>query len=302
MIMENTVLILGASGKFGGHCGRAFEMAGWNVHNFQRGKQNMIDAAQGADIIVNGLNPPNYQNWATALPAITKQLITAAKSSGATILQPGNVYNFGNTAGVWNESTPQSAQTKKGRVRIDIENMLRDAAQNAGVQTIILRAGDFIDDTDSNNWFDITIAAKLEKGRFNYPGNADISHAWAYLPDLARAAVLLAEKRKKSAMFEDIPFGGYTLTGRQIMGHFSAAIGQNLTLKGFPWSFMRMASPFWPLARELLEMRYLWETEHAMDNARFASLLPDFEPTPVATALRNSIKWKTDQMPSIKAG
>ncbi len=300
--MENSVLILGGSGKFGGHCARAFAASGWDVKVFQRGKENMIDAAQGVDVIVNGLNPPNYENWDTALPAITKEVIAAAKSSGATILQPGNVYNFGGTAGVWSESTPQSAQTVKGQIRINIEAMQRDAAENADVQTIILRAGDFIDDTNSGNWFDITIAAKLEKGRFNYPGNADITHAWAYLPDMARAAVLLAEKRAELSMFEDVPFGGYTLTGRQIMNHFSATIGRNLTLKGFPWPIMRIGSPFWRLARELLEMRYLWDTEHALDNSRFEQLLPDFQPTPVATALRESIKWKTDQMPSIKAG
>lgn len=300
--MKNTVLILGASGKFGSHCARAFENAGWNVRKFQRNKQNITAAARGADVIVNGLNPPNYENWGTALPAITKDVIAAAKSSGATILQPGNVYNFGGTAGVWNESTPQSAHTVKGKIRIDIENMLREASENAGVQTIILRAGDFIDDTNSGNWFDTSIASKLEKGRFNYPGNAEIDHAWAYLPDLARAAVMLAEKRKELAMFEDVPFGGYTLTGRQIMNHFSATLGQNLTLKGFPWSIMRIASPFWRLAKELLEMRYLWDTEHALDNARFTELLPDFEPTLISTALRESIKWKTDQMPNIKAG
>lgn len=299
--MTNTVLILGASGKFGSHSAQAFEQAGWDVKLFQRGKENMADAAQGVDVIVNGLNPPNYENWGTALPAITKDVISAAKSSGATILQPGNVYNFGGTAGVWNESTPRCAQTVKGQVRIDIENMLRDASKNAGVQTIILRAGDFIDTTNSGNWFDISIAAKLEKGRFNYPGNADITHAWAYLPDLARAAVMLAEKRKELAIFEDVPFGGYALTGRQIMAHFSATTGQKLTLKGFPWPMMRIASPFWRLARELLEMRYLWNTEHALDNARFEQLLPEFEPTPVAVALRQSIKWKTDQMPDIKA-
>jgi len=300
--MTNTVLILGASGKFGGHSTRAFKKAGWDVRRFQRGKENMVEAAQGVNVIVNGLNPPNYENWGTALPAITKEVIAAAKSSGATILQPGNVYNFGDNSGVWGNATPQATHTVKGQVRIDIENMLRGASKNAGVQIIILRAGDFIDDTNSGNWFDISIAAKLEKGRFNYPGNADITHAWAYLPDLARAAVMLVEKREELAMFEDVPFGGYTLTGRQIMTHFSATIGRNLTLKGFPWPIMRIASPFWRLARELLEMRYLWDTEHALENSRFGQLLPDFEPTPVAVALRQSIKWKTDQMQGIKAG
>lgn len=294
--MSNTVLILGASGKFGGHTAKAFENAGWIVHRFQRGKQNMKDAARGADVIVNGLNPPNYENWGTALPAIIAEVIEAAKTSNASIIQPGNVYNFGGMGGVWGVNTPQIANSIKGQIRIDIEKSLRKAAHNQGVQTIILRAGDFIDNTNSGNWFDISLAAKLEKGNFSYPGKTDIPHAWAYLPDLARAAVMLAEKRENLAMFEDVPFGGHTLTAAEIKAEFEEIISQNLKQKGFPWGFMRIASPFWKMAKELLEMRYLWDTPHQLDNSRLMELLPDFTATSQAAVLRAAIEWKLAEM------
>ena len=44
----------------------------------------------GADVIDNGLNPPNYHNWAKLIPQITADVIAAAKASGATVLLPGN--------------------------------------------------------------------------------------------------------------------------------------------------------------------------------------------------------------------
>lgn len=299
--MTNTALILGASGKFGGHCARAFEKSGWTVVRFQRGKQNMKDAARGADIIVNGLNPPNYENWGTALPAITKEVIAAAKSSGATIIQPGNVYNFGRDGGVWGKNTPQSTHTVKGQIRIGIEKLFRDASYVAGVQTIILRAGDFIDDTNSGNWFDISIAAKLDKGIFTYPGKTNIPHAWAFLPDLARAAVMLAEKRTDLAMFEDVPFGGHTLTGENLKAGFEKIAGQSLKQKGFPWFFLIVASPFWRLGKELLEMRYLWDTPHQLDNSRLAELLPEFKATAIDTVLHKSVSWQLKNIPNAPA-
>lgn len=55
--MANRALILGASGKVGRHSRRAFEAAGWDVRPYNRGKDNMIEAAHGCDVIVNGLNP-----------------------------------------------------------------------------------------------------------------------------------------------------------------------------------------------------------------------------------------------------
>ena len=76
--MTGTVLILGASGKIGQHAATAFSNAGWAVRKFNRKTDNMSKSAMGADVIVNGLNPPNYHNWAEIIPAITKQVIAAA--------------------------------------------------------------------------------------------------------------------------------------------------------------------------------------------------------------------------------
>ncbi len=58
-----------------------------------------------------------------------------------------------------------------------------------------------------------------------------------------------------------------------------AGSGQRSKLAKFPWQVMKLPSPVWPLAREMPEMRYLWELPHALDGARLAQLLPTFAPT-----------------------
>ena len=90
--MTQTVLILGGSGKIGTHCAAAFQAAGWDVRQFDRSTDNMVQSAQGVDVIVNGLNPANYHNWDETIPAITRDVIAAARSCGATVIVPGNVY------------------------------------------------------------------------------------------------------------------------------------------------------------------------------------------------------------------
>ena len=61
---------------------KAFAAAGWRIKRFQRGTDMTRDAME-AQVIVNGMNPANYRNWAKHLPHITRQHIAAAKASGA---------------------------------------------------------------------------------------------------------------------------------------------------------------------------------------------------------------------------
>src|SRR5687767_8608023 len=92
--MTKTVLILGASGKIGRQSAAAFARAGWCVRKHDRLRGNLNEDAQGAAVIVNGWNPPRYHDWENTTPAITRKVIAAAEASGATVIVPGNVYNF----------------------------------------------------------------------------------------------------------------------------------------------------------------------------------------------------------------
>jgi nucleoside-diphosphate-sugar epimerase len=139
--MTKTVLITGASGKVGQHAGRVFAQRGWTVRQYRRGT-DMTEAALGCEVIVNGMNPPDYHNWAEEIPRITRLHIAAARASGARVVIPGNVYNYGDDAsGLWSAQTPQRACSRKGRIRVEMEQAYRES----GVRVLVLRAGNFID-------------------------------------------------------------------------------------------------------------------------------------------------------------
>ena len=140
--MGKVVLVLGASGLFGSHAAKAFAVAGWEVRKYQRGT-DMNKAAEGADVIVNGLNPPMYHDWDTLIPAITRQVIAAGLSSGAMVVVPGNVYVYGREPGPWGPQTPQIPASRKGAIRVAMEAEYR-AASVRGLQVILVRGGDFL--------------------------------------------------------------------------------------------------------------------------------------------------------------
>ena len=278
--MTQTVLILGGNGKIGAHATTAFQAAGWEVRHYTRGT-DMVRAAMGADVIVNGLNPPNYHNWAKLIPAITAQVIAAAKASGATVVLPGSVYNFGGTGGVWSEISPQNPTTRKGKIRVRSE---RDYAAS-GVQTILLRAGNFIDPDHRVDVMSGFLLTGIAKGKIAGTGPKDVVTTYCYLPDWARAAVELAEMRHSLPQFEDIPFPGHAFSLEELRATLQSALNRPVQLSAFPWWFMRLASPFWEMARELSEMRYLWTTPHTLSGTKLARLLPDFQPTDLRTVM-----------------
>jgi nucleoside-diphosphate-sugar epimerase len=281
--MNKTVLIAGANGHFGRAAAVAFASAGWDVRRYQRGS-DMAVAAMGAAVIVNALNPPNYANWAKNIPAITAQVIAAAKASGARVIIPGNVYNFGTAPAPWGPDTPQIATTRKGRARIDMETAYR----NSGVKTLILRGGDFIADGQSRTVFAM-MTKSLAKGKLVRFGDAEANHAYAYLPDMARAAVELAQ-HPNLPDFADIPFAGLTFSPDDLRDEAQRQLGRKVKMATFGWGMMRLAAPFWELAREFFEMRYLYDHPHSLDPAPMAALLPNFQGAKLADVVAQAIK------------
>jgi nucleoside-diphosphate-sugar epimerase len=306
--MSDKVIVLGAKGRFGRAAVSAFVAAGWHVtaagrnmrgHLVAQGvsvidcdvmdKANLIQACSGFDVIVNAVNPP-YDAWAATVPVITANVIKAAKASGATIMLPGNVYNYGaQMPEILREDTVHRPTTRKGHIRVDMEQAHRDATKD-GVQTIVLRGGDFIEGVDTGNWFETYITSSVSKGKFMYPGRNDISHAWAYLPDMARALALLAARRENFASFEEFGFDGFSATGREVQGAVERHIGQPLRRKYMPWGVIRVLALFQPMMREVLEMRYLWDIPHRLDGTKLNSIIGDFQRTTLDDCIASVIE------------
>lgn len=288
--MRRTALVLGPTGRFGHHMVKALTAAGWQVTRFDRARDDLIRAARGQALIVNCWNPP-YPRWQAELPDQIARIITAARAHGAMILQPGNVYVYGADApALFGPDTPHAATNPLGRLRIGIERDLKAS----GLPVIVLRGGDFIDTRPGGNWFERVIAPGVARGRFTWlGGRMDAPHAFAFLPDFARAGVDLAQAGAGQSGYREVLFPGYTLTGEDLARALEAASGRGLARRHFRWAPVRLAAPFWPMGRHILEMRYLWDKPHRLDGAGLQAQLPDFRPTPVPDAMRQAIAWAT---------
>src|SRR5262249_51646889 len=151
---------------------------------------------------------------------------------------PGSVWNFGRgMPPVLDESTPMQPTTRKGGMRVEIEQRIKEASDR-GMRAIILRAGDFYG-AGRGSWFDLVICKEIDRQRLTYPGPFDVMHAWAYLPDYAQTLVALAEKRADFAPFETFGFPGHALDGTELIGAIEAATARKFNVRTMSWWMLK---------------------------------------------------------------
>jgi nucleoside-diphosphate-sugar epimerase len=314
MTSHQTALVLGASGGVGGEVARQLAARGWTVRALNRNPDRLsaaekasgfawvqgdamsaadvAGAAEGASVIVHAVNPPKYRNWGRLVLPMLDNTIAAARITGARIVLPGTVYNFGPDAfPELDETSPQHPTTVKGGIRVEMERRLRTAA-DAGMPVLIVRAGDFFGPKAANNWFSQgLVRAGKPVASVTYPGKRGIGHQWAYLPDVAETMVRLLEKSDVLESFAVFHMEGqWDADGTQMIAAIRKATGNpDIKVRKLPWLMMRLLSAFVPLFRELVEMHYLWATPTRMANTRLKEVLGAEPRTPLDLAVRETL-------------
>jgi nucleoside-diphosphate-sugar epimerase len=247
--------------------------------------------AAGVDVIVHAVNPPGYQRWAEVVLPMLENTIAAAQTTGARIVLPGTVYNFGPDAfPILREDSPQHPRTRKGAIRVEMEQRLKVAA-GKGTPVIIVRAGDFFGPGAANNWFSQGLVSMGKPVKsVTYPGKAGLGHQWAYLPDVAETMVRLIERGSALPNFAVYHMNGvWDADGRRMVAAIEKAAGRKLRVWSFPWFALPLLAPFVTLFREMLEMRYLWKEPLRMDNAKLVAELGEEPYTPIDEAVRATL-------------
>ncbi|WP_163266365.1 NAD-dependent epimerase/dehydratase family protein [Chelativorans alearense] len=306
-------LILGATGGVGHETALAFSKRGWRIRALHRdparvasslpeaewvagdtmNARDVLAAADGAALIVHGVNPPGYRNWERLALPMLENTIAAARSSDARIIFPGTVYNYGPDAfPLLSESMPQKPRTRKGAIRVAMERRLQRASEEANVRVLILRGGDFFGPNMGNSWFSQALVKPGAPFKaITYPGRPEVGHAWAYLPDFAETIARLVERDEALGTFETYHFGGHWFErGIEIAERVrTVARAPGLPIRRFPWVAVVALSPFVQLFRELAEMRYLWTTAVRLDNSKLRVVLGGEPHTDIDLALHRTL-------------
>ena len=314
--MANTILVLGATGGIGGEVAKAFLRRGWKVRALTRRPEavaerfgripglcwkagdamnaaDVLAAAAGAQFIFHGAHPANYAHWDDWGLRMFENSVAAAKASGARLILPGNVYNFGPDAGdfVDERRAAKSADRKRPHPRSGMETMLTDAARD-GVRSLVVRANDYIGAAAPSSWFGTAMVKPGKPLRaITYPGKRDVGARLRLSARPRRGGRAPGRDRRPAGAGRDGAFRRPLVRARPRFhrrGRARRRHGRSQDA-AVPVAAIWALRPVWGLARGLWEMRYLWREPLRLDNAKLVSLIGPEPHTPIDQALRATL-------------
>ncbi|MGB2908572.1 MAG: NAD-dependent epimerase/dehydratase family protein [Candidatus Aminicenantaceae bacterium] len=247
-------------------------------------------ACQGAAVVYSCCSPP-YDKWPELFPPLQNGIIVGAVHAGAKLVSMENLYMYGQTRGKpVAEDLNCDALTRKGMIRARMAEELMSAHQSGRIRVVIARASDFFGPRALNAAMgDRVFYPALAGKKVQVLGNPDLLHTMTFVPDIARALVLIAEKDEALGKAWHIP-SPETVTTREFIERVFADAGKKPRIQSVPRFMVKIMGAFLPVMRELNEMLYLWEEPFVVDHSKFEVAF-GFKATPLDEAITQTVEW-----------
>jgi nucleoside-diphosphate-sugar epimerase len=315
---QNTVhVVLGGSGAAGSAILAALRAAGLPARGVNRsGRPGHVPAGidwqvadladptalaralSGAATVYMAAQPP-YHRWPQEFPAMLEAVLAATAAQGARLVMVDNLYAYGPGASPMRESTPQRARDPKGRTRAALADMLLAAHRAGLVEVVIGRASDYFGpDAENSGITALAIEPVTGSGSLRWVGSLDAPHSCAFVPDIARAFVLLGTAEGVTGRTWHLPHAP-AITGAQFLALVNEALPAPRRTACVGVGMLRLAAPFHRISRETLSIAYQWTQPFVVDDSDFRARFPDFTVTPMGRAVRETVDH---ELAAVRAG
>ncbi|MGY3088005.1 nucleoside-diphosphate-sugar epimerase [Hymenobacter sp. UYAg731] len=250
----------------------------------------LLEVSRGHDVIFHGINYP-YHQWEGTQERMTQNVIEAASQEQALIVFPGNIYNFGLTTPIREDSRPAPI-TKKGAIRVRQELLLAQAARAGRCRVLNVRMPDFWGPTVVNEGTIPIFEGALLGKAMPWLVTADLPHQFVYTPDAAEIiSRLLAEGPREA--YEVVNYAGQTTPSvRAFFTRISQVAGQpTARVRVLPRWLFTVLAPFMPMMKAMKEMLYLYDQSILVDDSALRHRLPQWRETPLDEAIATTLRW-----------
>lgn len=260
------------------------EVIAADVSNAQRA----IDAAKGARVVYQALNPP-YDKWHQVFPGLQDGALAAARAAGARYVSIENLYMYDSSKPM-SEDSPIAPRSKKGELRARMAEQVMAAHRRGEIQATILRSSDYYGPGVLGSALGEMVFGNLVTGKkAQVGGSADMPHSFAYIEDVGRAAVMLGTREEALGKVWITPHAP-ARTQREMIEIACRQLAIKPQITVVSPLMMRIAGLFIPAARASVEMMYEFTEPFAVDSNRIQQTF-DLEPTPVDIGIERTLSW-----------
>lgn len=302
-------LVVGASGGIGYALVCELVSKGIQVIAFSRGKEKLAslfqhqknvtifagdalnereisEAAQGVDIIFHAVSFP-YQEWHHKHLKCLNSMIEVAKQQQAKIALVDNIYAYGRqTTHKVTEEANKEPHTKKGKIRLAMENTLKDS----GVPSLIVHMPDLYGPNAENTILYETLKSVVHHKKANFVGNMRVEREFIYTFDGAKAMVELALRPDAYNQNWNIP-ATHPITGKNLMVLVSQITGYQKDVRTISKGMIRFIGIFSPFMKEMVEMMYLTEKPVLLSGAKYEQEIGTLPNTSYREGLEETFLW-----------
>ncbi|PUZ23214.1 NAD-dependent dehydratase [Chitinophaga parva] len=245
-------------------------------------------AVQGSEVVflLAGL-PYDHKIWAVQWPKIMDNVIAACQAAHAKLIFFDNVYMYGPVDGPMTENTPYRPTSKKGKIRAAIATKLMDEVIAGRLVASIARCADFYGKgADKTGILNILVTNNLAKGKSaQWMGSVNFVHSYTYVPDAARALLLMAKDELAWNQVWHLPTAKPALTGKEYIEKVAALTGAKPKYMVLGKFMLQLFGLFSTPMAELAEMIYQYDRPYIFDSTKFEQHF-NFQPTSYDAGLK----------------
>ena len=247
-------------------------------------------AVAGASVVYHTAQPA-YEDWDGNFERLNGSIADATAAAGARLVFADNLYMYGPGASPMTETTPQRATDRKGRLRIRLAADLLARHERGGLDVVIARSSDYFGPHGINTGpGERVFGAAIQGKAASVVGKLDVPHSMSFLPDMARAMVILGDRDEASGRVWHLPVTD-PLTVRQFLDRVFAAAGTPVKTQVAGPMMLRVLGLFVPPLREIAVVLYQWQEPWISDWSAFEAAFGPFGRTPLDEAIETTLDW-----------
>ncbi|AFQ29293.1 NAD(P)H-binding protein [Bacillus thuringiensis] len=300
-------LVLGASGSMGYAivnelCGRGIHVVAFARNKERLGalfsgnkhvevvagdvfvKEDIMNAAKDVDIIFHVVNIP-YSDWEKQQEKLLINILEVSKHYGIKLGIVDNIYAYGRQGeGLVKEEAKKRPHTKKGKIRLQLEEM----AKQANVRMFIAHFPDFYGPNAESTLVHHTLKGILANKMSSFVGDKKIAREYIFTPDGAKAMVELALHDEAYGQNWNIPGYG-VITGEEMIQHIRELTGYTKRVITVKRGMIQFIGLFDKQMKEFMEMLYLTEKPVVLSGEKYERYIGDIPKTSYYNGLKEMI-------------
>jgi nucleoside-diphosphate-sugar epimerase len=226
--------------------------------------------------------------WRTVWPQTMTNMVEACAYAGARLVMIDNLYQLGPQTTPRTGDMPLTDVGEKPVILAEVTRIWQAARERVRIAT--LRCSDFYGPGVGVSHLGASAFGELAKGR---PAQllvpADTPHDFTYVPDIARAAVLLLDAPDSDfGQAWNVPCAP-TRSPRALLDMGAAALGKRLSVWAVPLALLRPIGVVYRFAKEVADVGFTWDRPYVVDGTKFAARF-DFKPTPFETGVPGTVR------------